>query len=115
MISNVTLVLSIGHPVKTYMNLFFVFCNLEMTLDKLVLNNTFILVVIGDLNRKSKNYITETVTYHFDLHQFIHDPTHTFKKSSSYKDLIFTSQPNKLSCPFFLSHKLPPPNCIWET
>ena len=79
--------------------------NLEITLDKLALNNPFMLVVIGDLNAKSKNWhpsdrttyegnIIETITSHFGLHQLIHDPTHILGKSSSCIDLIFTSQPN---------------------
>ena len=60
------------------------------------------LVVIGDLNPKSKNWyssdrttyegnIIETIPSYFGLHQLIHDPTHI---SSSCKDLIFTSQLN---------------------
>ena len=68
--------------------------NLEITLDKLALNNPFILVVIGNLNAKSKNShpsdrttydgnIIETVTSHFGLHQLIHDCTHILGKSSS--------------------------------
>ena len=66
--------------------------NLEITLDKLALNNPFMLVVIGDLNAKSKNWypldrttyegnIIETITSHFGLHQLIHDPTHISGKS----------------------------------
>ena len=66
--------------------------NLEITLDKLALNNPFMLVVIGDLNAKSKNWypldrttyegnIIEIITSHFGLHQLIHDPTHISGKS----------------------------------
>ena len=62
------------------------------------------LVVIGDLNAKSKNWYPldrttykgntiETITSHFGLHQLIHDPTHILEKSS-YIDLIFPFQPN---------------------
>ena len=100
--------------------------NLEITLDKLALNNPFMLVVIGDFKAKSKNWypfdrttyegnIIETITSHFGLHQLIHVPTHILEKSSSFIDLIFTSQPKvvvnsvynsvcKLSCklPFML-------------
>ena len=76
--------------------------NLEITLVKLALNNPFMLVVIGDLNTKSKPWypldratydgnIMETITSHFGLHQLIHDPTHILEKSSSCIDLIFTS------------------------
>ena len=79
--------------------------SLEITLDKLALNNPFMLVVIADLNAKSQNWypldrttyegnIIETITSHFGLHQLIHDPTHILEKSSSCIDLIFTSQPN---------------------
>ena len=63
------------------------------------------LVVIGDLNTKSKNWyrsdrpmyegnIIETITSHFGLHQLIDDPIHISGKSSSCIDLIFTSQWN---------------------
>ena len=38
--------------------------------------------------------IIETITFHFGLHQLIHDPAHILGKSSSCIDLIFTSQPN---------------------
>ena len=65
--------------------------NLEITLDKLALNNPFMLVVIGDLNAKSKNWflldrttyegnIIEIITSHFGLHQLIHDPMHILEK-----------------------------------
>ena len=76
----------------------------EITLDKLALNNPFMLVIIGDLNAKSKNWhpsgrttykgnIIETITSHFGLHQLIYDSTHILGESSSCIDLIFTSQP----------------------
>ena len=53
--------------------------NLEINLDKLALNNPFMLVVTRDLNAKSKNWhpsdrttyegnIIETITSHFGLH-----------------------------------------------
>ena len=49
------------------------------------------LVVIGDLNAKSKNWflldrttyegnIIEIITSHFGMHQLIHDPMHILKK-----------------------------------
>ena len=80
---------------------------LKITLDKLALDNLFMLVVIGDLNAKSKNWYPldrttykgntiETITSHFGLHQLIHDPTHILEKLSSCIDLIFTSQPNMI-------------------
>ena len=79
--------------------------NLEITLDKLALNNHFMLVAIRDLNAKSKNWypldrttyegnVIESITSNFGLHQLIHDPTHILEKSSSCVDLIFTFQPN---------------------
>ena len=69
------------------------------------LDNLFMLVVIGDLNAKSKNWypldrtsydcnIIETITSHFGLHQLIHNPTHILEKSSLCIDLISTSQSN---------------------
>ena len=79
--------------------------SLKISLDKPVLNNPFMLVVIGDLNTKSKNVypldgttyegnIIETITSYFGQHQLIHDPTHILEKSLSCIDLIFTSRPN---------------------
>ena len=91
---------------------------LKITLDKLMLNNTFMLLdLTGDLNAKSKNWypldrttcegnIIETITSHSGLHQLTHDLIHILEKPSSCIDLIFTSQPNmlvKFGCPFFPS------------
>ena len=70
-----------------------------------MLNSPFVLVVIGDLNQKSKHWyifdrntygsnIIETITSHSSLHQLIHDPAHTLGKSLSCIDLIFTPKPN---------------------
>ena len=61
MISNVTLLPSIvGHPVGTKMNFILFQKNPEITLEKLALNNHFMLAVIKDINVKSKNW------YHLD-------------------------------------------------
>ena len=49
---NVTVLFFTGHPVKTQNEFDSFSQNLEITLDKLVLNNPFMLVVIGDLNAK---------------------------------------------------------------
>ena len=79
--------------------------NFELTLDTLAESNSDLVVVLGDLNIKSKNwYINdktttegakiEFVTSQFGLHQIINEPTHVLEKSSSCIDLIFTSQPN---------------------
>ena len=67
---------------------------LEITLNKLGLNKLYKLVVIRDLNTKSKNWYSLDRTkklLHFALH---HDPTHILEKSSLCIDLIFSSQPN---------------------
>ena len=79
--------------------------NFELTLDTLAESNSDLVVVLGDLNIKSKNwYINDKtttegakikfVTSQFGLHQIINEPTHVLEKSSSCIDLIFTSQPN---------------------
>ena len=105
MVNNVILFLSTGQPVRIKMNLNSFQKILKTTLDMLALNNTFMFVVIGGLNAKSKNWypsdrttyegnIIEAITSHFCLHQLIHDPKHILEKSSSCIDLIFTSQPN---------------------
>ena len=63
------------------------------------------MVVIGDLNTKSKNWCNqdstnfegitiENVTSQFGLSQIIKEATHLLESSSSCIDLIFTTQPN---------------------
>ena len=99
------MLLSTGCPVRTKMNLILFQKNLEITLDKLALNNPFMLVVIRELNSTSKNwYLSDRTTYegniivtissHFGLHELVHDPTDILEKSSSCIDLIFASQPS---------------------
>ena len=79
--------------------------NLELNLETLCQNNPFLIVLIGDLNAKSKNWYSrektsheeneiENVTAQFGLQQIIKEPTHISNTSSSCIDLIFTSQPN---------------------
>ena len=79
--------------------------NFELTLDTLAESNSDLVVVLGDLNVKSKNwYINyktttegeeiEFVNPQFGLHQMINEPTYVLENSSSCIDLVFTSQPN---------------------
>ena len=73
----------------------------EMTLDILAQKNPFLMTATGD----SKNWHSqdktslegktiESITSQFGLYQLINEPTHLLENSSSYIDLIFTSQPN---------------------
>ena len=61
--------------------------------------------VLGDFNAKSNNWCKNDITSHegsmidavtsnYGLHQLIQEPTHILNFSSSWIDLIFTSQPN---------------------
>ena len=71
--------------------------NLEIILDKLVLNNPFMLVVHGNLTAKSKHWnpldrttyegkIIETITSNFGLHQSIQYPKNILEMSASCID-----------------------------
>ena len=82
--------------------------NLELNLETLCQNNPFLIVLMGDLNAKSKNWYShdktshegneiENVTAQFGLQQIIKEPTHISNTSSSCIDLIFTSQPNLIT------------------
>ena len=82
--------------------------NLELHLDILCQNNPFLIVLIGDLNAKSKNWYChdksshkgnaiENVTAQFGLQQIINEPTPISNTSSSCIDLIFTSLPNLIT------------------
>ena len=75
-------------------------------------------MLIGDLNAKSKNWYyhgksshkentIENVTTQFDLQQIIKEPKHISNTSSSYIDLIFTSQLSLItdSCLQFSLHR----------
>ena len=79
--------------------------NLELNLETLCQNNPFLIVLIGDLNAKSKNWYShdktshegnkiENVTAQFGSQQTIKEPTHISNTSSSCIELIFMSQPN---------------------
>ena len=76
-----------------------------MTLETLAQKGSFLTRIIGDFNAKScswyshnkinfKGSTIESTTSQFGLHQLINEPTHLLQNSSSYIDLIFTSQPN---------------------
>ena len=82
--------------------------NLELNLETLCQNNPFLIVLIGDLNAKSKNWYChdksshegnaiENVTAQFGLQQIINEPTHILNTSSSCIELIITSQPNLIA------------------
>ena len=80
--------------------------NLELNLETLCQNNPFLIVLIGDLNAKSKNWYSrdkssyernEIETAQFGLPQIIKEPTHISNTSSSCIGLIFTSQPNLIT------------------
>ena len=81
--------------------------NLELNLD-ILCQSPFPIVLIGDLNAKSKNWYchdksshegnaVENVTAQFGLQQIINELTHISNASSSCIDLIFTSQPNLIT------------------
>ena len=76
--------------------------NLELNLETLRQNNPLLIVLIGDLNAKPKNWhchdksiyegnAIENVTTQFGLQQIINEPTHISNTSSSCIHLIFTS------------------------
>ena len=79
--------------------------DLEHNLDSVMVNNTFLTVILGDFNAKlslwCNNDITtyegskiDGVTSQFRLQQIVIEPTHFIGNSSSCIDLIFTTQPN---------------------
>ena len=89
-------------------------------MDILCQNNPFLIVLIEDLNAKSKNWYChdksshegnaiENVTAQFGLQQIINEPTHISNTSSSCIDLIFMSQPNLVTDPGV--HSSLHPNC----
>ena len=74
----------------------------KLTLDKIHENNSFMNVVLGDINAKSNNWckvdITslegseiDTIASSYGLNQLIQEPTHILNSSSSCIDRIFTS------------------------
>ena len=76
-----------------------------MTLDLVLKETPFLLVVLYDFNSQLSQWhdkdnstfegiVVESITSQFGLHQIINEPTHILKNSSTCIDLVFTSQPN---------------------
>ena len=76
--------------------------NLKLTLDEVANHNSFLIVVLGDINIKSEsNYKHDKTSYEeakidaltsqFGLQQIVKEPTHTLAESSPCIDLMFTS------------------------
>ena len=79
--------------------------NLELTLDRVMQNTPYMMVLLGDFNAKCINWYKhdktnfegialESISSQCGLYQVINEPTHILENSSSCIDLIFTSQPN---------------------
>ena len=79
--------------------------NLKMNVETLAQRNSFLMVVIGDFNIRSKHRCSqdstnfegvtiEIVTSQFDLSQINKEATHILDSSSLCIDPIFTTQPN---------------------
>ena len=79
--------------------------NFELILDTPDESNSHLIVVLRDFNIKSKSLYScdktategakiEFATSQYGLYQIINGPTHVLENSSSFIDLIFTSQPN---------------------
>ena len=78
--------------------------NFQLNLETLCQNNPFIIVLIGNLNTKSKNWYSHDKTSHegnvttqSGLQQIIKEPTHISNTSSTCIDLIFTPQPHLIT------------------
>ena len=78
--------------------------NLELNLETLCQNNLLLIVLIGDLNAKSKNWCCHNKPSNkvnaidtIFLQQIIKEPTHISNTSTSCIDLIFKSQPNLIT------------------
>ena len=94
--------------------------NLKLNLETLRQNNPFLIMLIVDLNAKSKNWCChdksshkgnaiENVKVQFGLQQIIKEPTHISNTSSSWIGLIFTSQPDLITDSG--AHSSVHPNC----
>ena len=79
--------------------------NFEFLLGYIANRNPFLRIIIGDFNARSNSWCSsdkttyegkklESLTSQCGFKQVISDPTHILESSSSYIDLIFTSQPN---------------------
>lgn len=82
--------------------------NFEQMLDFISNQNPFMVLIIGDLNARSKTWWTddtttsegsqiEALTSSYGLMQMISDPTHILQNLSSCIDLLFTNQPNLIT------------------
>ena len=76
--------------------------NLKLNLDTNGNKNPYLIVIRGDFKAKSSNWHKtiyecpkfKTIISQFRLRQLIQEPTHNLSNSSSFIDLVFTSQPN---------------------
>ena len=98
--------------------------NFEITLETLAQKGSFLTAIIGDINAKSCKWYShdktsfedstiKSITFQFKLHELINEPTHLLQNSSSFIDLIFTSQPN-----IVVESGVPPSlytNCLHQT
>ena len=77
----------------------------ELLLNYFANRNSFVSITIGDFNPRRNNWFSsdkttyeskkpEPLTSLCEFKQVIGNPTHILESSSSYMDLIFTSQPN---------------------
>ena len=77
--------------------------NLELTLDRVMKNTPYMMVLLGDFNAKCTNWYkhdktnfegiaTENISSQCGLYQVINEPTHILENSSSCID--FSTQPN---------------------
>ena len=82
--------------------------NLELTLDRVMQNTPYRMVLLSDFNAKCTNWykhdktnfegiVIENISSQCGLYQVINEPTHILEHSSSFIDLIFTSQPNLIT------------------
>ena len=82
--------------------------NLELTLDCLMQNTLYIVVLLIEFNAKWTNWYkhdktnfegiaTENISSQCGLYQVINEPTHILENFSSCINLIFTSQPNLIT------------------
>ena len=82
--------------------------NLELTLDRVMKNTRYMMVLLGDFNAKCTNWYKhdkknfegiaiENTSSQCGLYQVINEPTHILENSSSCIDLIFTTQPKLIT------------------
>ena len=82
--------------------------NLELTLDRVMKNTPYMMVLLGDFHAKCTNWYKhdktnfegiaiENISSQCGLDQVINEPTHILENFLSCIDLIFTSQPNLIT------------------